>query len=142
MPPNRIDLSAGSVLHIRGFASRGHPAKDKFLLIIGQKSESEALGFLISSQLVYLKQDAFKNEVVKVPHNATAFLRFESIIQCFSLERMSVTSLREGFEDGKINNSGKMPVKYLHRIREVVAGSQLLTQYDIDDALKVLPKER
>jgi hypothetical protein len=55
---------------------------------------------------------------------------------------MSVTALCEGFEDGKINNCGKMPIKYLHRIRDVVAESQLLAQYDIDDALKALPKAR
>jgi hypothetical protein len=89
-----------------------------------------------------LGQDDFKNEVVKVPYNATAFLRFESIIQCFCMERMSVTSLCEGFEDGRVHSAGKMPVKYLHRIREVVTESQLLAQCDIDDALKVLPKER
>jgi hypothetical protein len=47
-----------------------------------------------------------------------------------------------GFEDGKINNAGKMPIKYLHRIREVITESRLLAQYDIDDVLKVLPKER
>jgi hypothetical protein len=117
----------------------GASRKKQYVLIIGQKSDSEALGFLISSQLAYLKADAFKNEVVKVPHNATAFLRLESIIQCFSIERMSVTSLCEGFEDGKINNAGKVPIKYLHRIREVITESQLLAQYDIDDALKVLP---
>ena len=73
MPPNRIDLRAGNVLHIRGFSSRGHPPKDKYVLIIGQKFVSEALGFLISSQLAYLKQEVYKNEVVKVPHNSTAF---------------------------------------------------------------------
>src|ERR1035441_10074241 len=78
MPPNKIDLSAGSVLHVRGFSSRGHPPKDKFVLIIGQKSDSEVLGFLISSQLVYLGLQTHKNEVVKVPPNATAFLRAES----------------------------------------------------------------
>ncbi|SPF39773.1 hypothetical protein SBA4_2400007 [Candidatus Sulfopaludibacter sp. SbA4] len=119
MPPNRIDLSAGSVLHIRGFSSRGHPPKDKYIFIIGQKSDSEALGFLISSQLAYLRQEVYKNEVVKVPHNSTTFLRFESIIQCFTMERLSVTALCEGFENGSIGNAGKMPVRYLHRIREV-----------------------
>jgi len=35
-----------------------------------------------------------------------------------------------------------MPVKYLHRIREVVAKSLLLTQYDIEDAIRLLPKAR
>jgi hypothetical protein len=142
MPPNRVDLSAGSVLHVRGFSSRGHPPKDKYVLIIGQKSDSEVLGFLIASQLVYLKQEPHKNEVVKVPFNATAFLRAESIIQCLELERLAFISLCEGFDDGKISNSGKMPIKYLHKIREVVMESFLLAQRDIDDALKVLPKAK
>src|SRR6266566_2920893 len=118
MPPTRPDLSSGSVLHVRGFSSRGLPAKDKFVLIIGQRSDSEALGFLISSQLAYLKQDDFKNEVVRVAHNATGFLRVESIVQCFSLERLSVPSICKGIEDGKITVAGRMPARYLHKIRE------------------------
>lgn len=142
MPPNRGDISAGSVLHIQGFSSRGHAPKNKYVLIIGQKSDSEVLGFLISSQLAYLKQEAHKNEVIRVPHNATAFLRSESIIQCFEMERLSFTSLCEGFDDGKITNAGKIPVKYLHKIREVVTQSFLLAQCDIEDALKVLPRAR
>ena len=142
MPPNKVDLSAGSVLHVRGFSSRGHLPKDKYVLIIGQKSDSEVLGFLISSQLVYLKREPHKNEVVKVPHNATAFLRAESIVQCFELERLAFTSLYEGFDDGRISNCGKLPIKYLHKIREVVMESFLLAQRDIDDALKVLPKAK
>jgi hypothetical protein len=89
-----------------------------------------------------LKQDAFKKEVVKVPHNAMAFLRLESIIQCFTMERLSVTSLCEGFEGGKIENMGRLPLKYLHRMREVVTESLLLAKYDIDDAVKVLPKAK
>jgi hypothetical protein len=140
MPPNKVDLSAGSVLHVRGFSSRGHLPKDKYILIIGQKSDSEVLGFLISSQLVYLKQKSHKNEVVRLPHNATGFLKVESIIQCFELERLAFTSLCEGFDDGKVSNSGKLPIKYLHKIREVVAESFLLAQRDIEEALRVLPR--
>ena len=48
----------------------------------------------------------------------------------------------EGFEDGKITNAGKLPAKYLHKIRDVVRDSFLLAQRDIDDAVRVLPRVR
>jgi hypothetical protein len=46
-----LDLSPGSVLHIKDYSSRGHPAKNKYLVIIGFVSETVAIGFLISSQV-------------------------------------------------------------------------------------------
>jgi hypothetical protein len=82
MPPqSEPDLTPGTVLHIKGYSSRGHPAKDKYLVLIGCCSESVVLGFLISSQLRYLEQESHRSEVVRVPHNATTFIRFETIIQ-------------------------------------------------------------
>jgi len=73
MSRDRVDLTPGAVLHIKGFSSRGHPAKNKYLLILGCVSESEVLGFLISSQLGYLRQESHKKEVVRIPDRATAF---------------------------------------------------------------------
>jgi hypothetical protein len=137
-----VDYTSGSVLHVRGYSSRGHAPKNKYVLIIGQKSDSEVLGFLISSQLTYLTRESHKKEVIRVPHNATTFLKSESIIQCFEMERLSVTALCEGFADGSITHEGKIPIKYLHRIREVVSDSFLLVQRDIDDVLKLLPKAK
>ena len=86
MPPDRVDLHPGAVLHIRGFASRGHPPKNKYIPIIGCPTDSDVLGFLISSQLAYLEQESHKREVVLIPDRATAFLNRKSIIQCFHLE--------------------------------------------------------
>ena len=47
MSRDRVDLTPGAVLHIKGFSSRGHPPKNKYILIIGHASDSEVLGFLI-----------------------------------------------------------------------------------------------
>jgi hypothetical protein len=139
MSRDSVDLTQGAVLHIKGFSSRGHPAKNKYLLILGSISDSEVLGFLISSQLGYLKQDSHKKEVVRIPDRATAFLRSESIIQCFELECISIGSLCDGFERGQVTNEGRLPIRYLHKVREAVTESRLLPLIDIDRALKVLP---
>jgi hypothetical protein len=140
MSQDRIDLNPGSVLHIKGYASRGHPPKNKYILVIGQFTESEVLGFLISSQLGYLRQESHKREVVRIPDKATAFLPFESIIQCFELEYLHISSLCEGFEDGAITNMGRLSPRYLYKIREVVKESRLLAQNDIERILRVLPQ--
>jgi hypothetical protein len=139
MSQGKPDLTPGSVLHIKNYSSRGHSGKDKYLLIIGSFTESEALGVLISSQLSYLHQESHKAEVVRIPDRATSFLRHESIIQCFELEYLSVSSLREGFEQGAVTNQGRLPIRYLHRVREAVSESRLLSQLDIERALKILP---
>lgn len=140
MSRGSADLTPGAVLHIRDFASRGHPAKNKYLLILGCITDSEVLGFLISSQLGYLKQESHKREVVRIPDRATAFLRSESIIQCFELECILISNLCDGYEQGRVTNEGRLPLRYLHRIREVVTDSRLLPQIDIERALKVLPR--
>lgn len=139
MPQDRVDLHPGSVLHIKGFASRGHPAKNKYILILGGLTDSDVLGFLISSQLRYLEQESHKGEVVRIPDRATEFLRVESIIQCFELEYLSRQSLCAGFEEGTVSNAGRLPARYLYKIREVVKGSRLLSQQSIEHVLKVLP---
>jgi hypothetical protein len=139
MPHDRVDLHPGAVLHIKGFESRGHPAKNKYILIIGCPTDSDVLGFLISSQLAYLEQESHKREVVVIPDRATAFLSCKSIIQCFQLECLPRSSLCEGFERGAITNAGRLSARYLYRVREVVRGSRLLPQVDIDLALKILP---
>lgn len=77
--------------------------------------------------------------MVRIPAGATTFLRVESIIQCFSLESLSVTDLCVGFEQGLVTNAGKLPVRYLHKVREVVVESRLLSQQDIERAVRVLP---
>ncbi len=74
MSRGSVDLTPGAVLHIRDirdFASRGHPAKNKYFLILGCITDSEVLGFLISSQLGYLKQESHKREVVRIPDRAS-----------------------------------------------------------------------
>jgi hypothetical protein len=136
---SKADLSAGTVLHVKDYSSRGHPPKDKYLILIGCCTENVVLAFLISSQLSYLKQDSHRKEVVRVPHNATDFLPSESIIQCFEMERLSLELLQDGIESGKVSRCGRFPVKYLHLIREAVSASTLLPQKDIDDAMAVLP---
>ena len=99
MPPDRVDLGPGAVLHIKGFASRGHPAKNKYILILGCLTDSEALGFLILSELWYLDLESHKAEVVRIPDRATGFLRVERLIQCIELEYLSRQSLCAGFDE-------------------------------------------
>jgi hypothetical protein len=123
MSHDRIDLHPGSVLHIKGYTSRGHPRKDKHVLIVlilGRHTEFEVLGFPISSQLGYLPQEAYKREVVRIPDRATAFLRYESIIQCFELERLLSSSLCQGFEEGAVTNAGRLPLRWLYKVRAAV----------------------
>jgi len=139
MSRDRVDLAPGTVLHIKDYSSRGHPAKNKYLLILGCVGDLEVLGFLISSQLGYLKQESHKKEVVRIPDRATSFLRSESIIQCFELECISIGSLCDGFERGLVTNEGKLPIRYLHKVREVVTESRLLPQIAIARALRILP---
>ena len=139
MPLGRVDLTPGSVLHLRGFSSRGHPAKNKYILILGCLTDSEVLGFLISSQLAYLKQESHKREVVRIPDKATAFLRFESIIQCFELEYLSLGGLCDGFDQGSVTNAGRLSPRYLYKVREAVRESRLLSQLDIERVLRILP---
>jgi len=140
MPPDdSVDLHPGAVLHIKNFSTRGHPQKNKYLLVIGCLGETEVLGFLIYSQLNYLQLPSQKREVVRIASYVTPFLHCESIIQCFELERLSRTALCEGYECGAIENEGRLPVRFLHLIRETVRASFLLTQEAIDIALKVLP---
>ena len=140
MPPDdSVDLHQGAVVHIKNFSTRGHPQKNKFLLVIGCLGETEVLGFLISSQLHYLQAPSRKKEVVRIARSVTHFLSCDSIIQCFELERLSRAALCEGYERGDIQNKGRLPARFLHLIRETVSASFLLTQDAIDMALKVLP---
>lgn len=140
MPRNESHLIPGSVLHIKHFTTRGHPPKNKYVLIIGSLSESTILAFLISSQLDYLHRESHKNEVVRIPQDATNFLRSESIIQCFQLEELSKSAICDGFDNGSVTCAGRLPIRYLHRIRDVTQHSYLLSQADIEAALSVLPK--
>ena len=141
MPPGRLDLSPGTVLPIKEFSSRGHPPKNKYVLIIGSHSDSViALGFLISSQLQYLQRETHKKEIVRVPDRATTFLYRESIIQCFHLEKLSVSELCAGSDAGRVTCEGRLGARYLHKVRDCVENSRLLAHEDIELALNVLPK--
>ena len=99
-------LTCGCVLHIAGFSSRGHTPRNKYILILGQVNDYTALGFLISSQLAYLGQDSHRVEVVRIPQGATGFLRYESIIQCFELEQLSIPDLSDGFDNRPCGRGG------------------------------------
>jgi hypothetical protein len=47
--------------------------------------------------------------------------------------------LCDEFDQGRVSNAGKLPVKYAHKIRDVVRDSRLLPQIDIEAVLKLLP---
>lgn len=134
-----LDISRGSVLHIKGFSTRGHPPKNKFCLILGKETPSgEVLAFLISSQSQYAEQSAYRNEIVTIARDAVHFLSQVSFVQCFTLERLDHEKLTNGFESGVVEHRGKLSKKYLYRIKETVKNSNLLTQQDIDAAIRVL----
>jgi hypothetical protein len=52
---------------------------------------------------------------------------------------VQISSLCDGFERGLVTNEGRLGLRYLHKVRETVMESRLLTQNDIDRALKILP---
>jgi hypothetical protein len=138
VPADNLDLSQGSVLHIKGFSSRGHPPKNKFCLVLGTSEPSTVLAFLISSQPQYRQQAAFCNELATIPKGGVQFLSQESFVQCFTLERLDADKLVEGFSRGSVENKGKLGKKYLYKVRDVVKNSKLLTQDEIGAVLTVL----
>ena len=134
-----LDLAQGSVLHIKGFSTRGHPPKNKFCLILGSQNPSEeVLAFLISSQAQYAEQPAFCDEIVAIAKGAVHFLSQESFIQCFVLERLDPEKLAAGFESGTVEHKGKLSKKYLYRVKEAVENSKLLTRQEIASVIQAL----
>jgi hypothetical protein len=141
MPPvKKLDLSPGTVLHVHGYASRGHPPRSKFLLVIGAESDTRVLGFLISSQAHWMNSAPHQKETVVIPARATDFLSRESYIQCWELERLDLERLEDGHVSGQVERCGKLPARYLYRIRDVVKSAFLLEQGDAEAVLRVLPQ--
>lgn len=133
-----LDLSQGSVLHIKGFSTRGHPPKNKYCLVLGVEQHSSVLAFLISSQRKYCEQPSFRDELVTVPKGAVQFLPQESFIQCFTLEKLDKKNLDDGYTRDLVDHKGKLGTKYLYKIRDVVKNSKLLTQQEIQSILGTL----
>ena len=79
-----------------------------------------------------------RRETVVIPDRATNFLTRESYIQCWVLERLYVPSLEQGFRSGQVKLCGKLPTRYLYKIRGVVRESFLLEQDDAEVVLRVL----
>ncbi len=133
-----LNLSQGSVLHIKGFSSRGHPPKNKYCLVLGVEQHSSVLVFLISSQQKYCEQASFRDELVTVPKGAVHFLSQESFIQCFTLEKLDKEKLDDAYTRGLVDHKGKLGTKYLYKIRDVVKNSKLLTQQEVESILETL----
>jgi len=133
-----LDLSSGSVLHIKDFSTRGHPPKNKYCLIIGEESAFIVLAFLLSSQRHYLEQATLCDELVVIPQAAVHFLPEESFIQCFTLEKLDKDKLSAGYETGGVDHKGKLGPKYLYKVRDAVKNSKVLTQEEIEMVLAAL----
>jgi len=73
-----------------------------------------------------------------IPDRATNFLSRESYIQCWVLERLDIPRLEQGLESGQVKPCGKLPPRYLYKIRDVVKESFLLEQDDAELVLRVL----
>ena len=94
--------------------------------------------FLISSQQHYRKRKEHSREMVRIPQNATNFLRLESFIQCWVLELLDVEALRRGFTDGSVVTVGKLRMRYLYKVRDVVRESYLLERQDIETVVRIV----
>lgn len=143
MPPAKhpqLDLSPGTVIHVKGFIGvGGFSAKNKFLIIIGWHSATIVLAFRITSQTVY-RDSNLARELVTVPSNSTPCLKKESFIQCFhEVERLKVDELEAACAKGLVSKTGELR-SFLTRIREVVEVSDVLSPDDIAHTLVVIDK--
>ncbi len=133
-----VDLPPAAVIHVEGYSSRGHPPKNKYLFIVGRESRTKLAAFLISSQQHWRASERHSREMVRIPQNATNFLRLESFIQCWALELLDVEDLRRRFGAGSVRIAGKLPIKYLYKVRDVVRQSYLLEQQDVETVLRIV----
>lgn len=135
-PP--LDLSPGSIIHIKGFSGNaGFAAKNKFLVVVGQHSTIVVLAFRITSQNVYATS-YLARELVFVPANSHRCLPKDSYIQCFhEVERLDVAELQAGWANGSAITAGEI-AHMLPKIREVVEVSDVLSPNDITDVLAAI----
>ena len=133
-----LGLSPGTVIHIRRYSSRGHPPRNKYLFLIGPETRTTIAAFLVSSQQHWRESKEHAKEMVCIPNNATNFLSSESFIQCWVLERLDLDSLRRGFENGSVRAVGKLPLRYLYKVRDTARESYLLQQRDIEAVVRIV----
>lgn len=142
MPPNKPDLSQCSVLHIKDFYSRGHPPKNKYILVIGQSSESEVLAFLISASSATCNAKATKTKLSGC--QLTLLLSFP-LKASFSASNWSVYRSTACATDSSGEGS---PTKASSRFATPTRSGRWsknpgsLQQLEIDLALKILPPEK
>jgi hypothetical protein len=134
-----LNLTAGTVLHVAGYSSRGHSPKDKYVVVIGAATGTTVLGFLVSSRGHYMEVAEYRRESVVIPAQSTSFLGRESYVQCWVVERLDRVGLEEGFRTGQVERCGQLSGRWLHKIREVVENSELLTADEVRETLRVLP---
>ncbi len=75
-----------------------------------------------------------------IPARAIDFLSSESYIQCWVLERLDIERLEDGHASGQVKRCGRLPPRYLYKIRDVVRIAYLLEQCDAEAVLRVLPQ--
>jgi hypothetical protein len=131
------------VLHIEDFKSFGFEPKDKYLFIIGHESTASVFAFVISSQTKYANHPFLKREQVHIPVKTIPGLPSESWIQCFHcVHSLSVASLEAGFTKQTVSYKGKLPPKFLQKVREVVYCSDVLKGFEIEDCLAAIDTDR
>jgi hypothetical protein len=130
-----VDLSPGAVAYWHGLYGQG-----KFIYLIGVCEKSgDVFWFPISSQTKWCQLKPHCREMVEVPRGTVDYLTQRSFIQCFfELHRTPVGSFQELERKGYINWRGLLP-RYLPSVRAILVESTLLSEYDIEDALRVIP---
>jgi hypothetical protein len=108
------------------------------LFVVGPETPSVLLAFLISAQDRWMNSDAHKRETVVVPNGTAPFLRRESFIQCWVLERLDLDALRAGMQRNTVEYCGNLPRRFLQTVREVVDDPYLLESGDAFAARWVL----
>ena len=142
MPPAKkppLDLSAGSILHIRGFQNNsGFAPKNKYLISVGWHSTHVILAFRITSQNLYT-QTNLARELVHIPSGTVGCLTKHSYIQCFhDVERLDIGQLQAGWVANNVTTVGKHAA-CIATIHGVVQISDVLSPQDIADVLAATP---
>jgi hypothetical protein len=108
------------------------------LFVVGPETPAVLLAFLISAQSRWMNSEAHKRESVVIPVGTSRFLKRESFIQCWELERLDMDTVRAGIERNTIECCGSLPKRFLQSVRKAVDDPYLLESADAFAARWVL----
>ena len=139
-----MQLTPGTVAYWRDLYDGG---QSKFVYILGVHTPAdengsplppEVLWFTISSQTKWTRLAPHCREMVEIPLGCADYLRYRSFIQCFfEVGRTPVDDFRYFEARGYLNFRGYLP-QFVPAIREILGRSELLSDYDCEDALNAM----